>query len=38
MLVPELPCCWMAWMRVCADMTIGALCDMTGGVFAGALV
>ena len=25
MLVPEVPCCWMAWMRVRADMTIGAL-------------
>ena len=24
MLVPELPCCWMVWMRVRADITICA--------------
>src|ERR1700734_1195423 len=38
MLVPELPCCWMAWMSVCADMTIGALGDLAVCVSAGMAV
>ena len=38
MLVPELPCCWMVWMSVCADITIGAFADMGGCVFSRVLV